>query len=89
MQLLRALQGGDQDTADALYARFMPLENLREAISLIRVLHDAISLCALADMGAQMPLLSAVPAEHRNQIQALATELLAFEKLQADPPPAP
>ena len=89
MQLLRALQRGDQNTADALYARFMPLENLREAISLIRVLHDAISLCGLADMGAQLPLLSAVPAEHRAQIEALAAALLAFEKLQPDPPLPP
>ena len=79
MQLLRALQRGDKNAADALYARFMPLENLREAVSLIRVLHDAISLCGLTDMGAQLPLLSAVPAEHREETRALASALLAFE----------
>ncbi|MEO6623466.1 MAG: dihydrodipicolinate synthase family protein, partial [Burkholderiaceae bacterium] len=89
MQLLQALQRGDHPTADALYTRFMPLENLREAISLIRVLHDAISLCGLADMGAQLPLLSAAPVEHRGLIQTLASALLSFEKLQPDPPPAP
>lgn len=80
MQLLQALKRGDQNAADVLMARFMPLENLREAISLIRVLHDAITLCGLADMGAQLPLVSAVPAEHREQIRALATALLVFEK---------
>lgn len=79
MLLLQALQRGDNDSADALYARFMPLEDLRESISLIRVLHDAISLCGLADMGAQLPLLSAVPAEHQERTRALASALLAFE----------
>ena len=54
--------------------------NLREALSLIRVLHDAITLCGLADMGAQLPLLSAVPVEHQKQIRTLATALLVFEK---------
>jgi hypothetical protein len=40
LDLLLALQRGDTATADTLYARFMPLENLRESISLIRVLQE-------------------------------------------------
>jgi hypothetical protein len=58
----------------------MPLENLRESISLIRVLHDAVTQCGVADMGPQLPLLSASPAERMGEIKALATELLAFEQ---------
>ena len=71
------------DTAawyDALDARFMPLENLRESISLIRVLHDAVSLCGVADMGAHLPLLSPSPAERHAEIRATALQLLACEE---------
>ena len=89
MQLLRALQRGDKTAAEALYAHFMPLENLREAVSLIRVLHDAISLCGLADMGAQLPLLSAVPAKHREETRALSSALLAFEAQAREAPGGP
>ena len=79
LDLLRALQRGDTATADALHAQFMPLENLREAISLIRVLHDAVSLSGVADMGPQLPLLSASPAERIGEISELAVALLSFE----------
>lgn len=80
MMLLRALKDGDTQASEALYARFLPLETLRESISLIRVLHDAVTWCGLADMGPQLPLLSGTPPEHRGQITALADALLGFEK---------
>ena len=80
MQLLRALKQGDKSRTEALMAQFMPLETLRESISLIRVLHDAVSFCGVADMGAQLPLLSGSPPEFHRQIKALADNLLAFEK---------
>jgi dihydrodipicolinate synthase/N-acetylneuraminate lyase len=83
MQLLRALQRGDGAMAEKIHARFMPLENLRESISLIRVLHDAVTLSGVADMGAQLPLLSASPAERMDEIRTLALDLLAFEQQQA------
>lgn len=80
LALLKALQRGDLSAAEALHARFMPLENLRESISLIRVLHDAVGLCGVADMGPQLPLLSASPLEHMAEIKAKAEALLAFER---------
>ena len=89
LDLLLALQRGDKATADTLYARFMPLENLRESISLIRVLHDAVTQCGVADMGPQLPLLSASPAERMGEIKALATELLAFEMQHRKQAPGP
>jgi hypothetical protein len=57
----------------------MPLETLRDNVSLIRVLHDAVSWSGLADMGAQLPLLSATPAAMRVPVEAAARSLLAFE----------
>ncbi len=80
--LLRALQRGDLSAAEHIHARFMPLENLRESISLIRVLHDAVTQSGVADMGAHLPLLSASPAEHLGEIKALASALLAYEQQQ-------
>lgn len=80
MQLLQALKQGDKRRSEALMAQFMPLETLRESVSLIRVLHDAVTFCGVADMGAQLPLLSSSPPELDAQIKALADALLAFEK---------
>ena len=80
MQLLSALKRGDLSAAESLHARFMPLENLREEVSLIRVLHDAVTLSGLADMGPQLPLLSASPPERLAEIKALAITLLAYER---------
>jgi len=77
--LLRALQGSDMASAQPLHARFLPLETLRDSVSLIRVLHDAVSLCGIADMGPQLPLLSASPAEMTGEIEATARRLLASE----------
>lgn len=85
MQLLQALKRGDMSAAEQIHARFMPLENLREAVSLIRVLHDAVSLSGVADMGAQLPLLSPSPADRIGEIRTLASALLAFERQQQQP----
>ena len=83
--LLQALQRGDLDAAQQIRARFMPLENLRESVSLIRVLHDAVTLSGVADMGAHLPLLSASPADRLGEINALASALLAYEHEQRQP----
>lgn len=79
MELLAALKTGDEAAAQRLYEGFVPLETVRERVSLIRVLHDAISWSGIADMGAQLPLLSATPAELRPEIEAIARTLLSQE----------
>ena len=76
---LEWLKAGDHARAQGLYNAFMPLETLRDNVSLIRVLHDAVSWSGLADMGAQLPLLSATPAAMRVPVEAAARSLLAFE----------
>ncbi|MGF6812079.1 4-hydroxy-tetrahydrodipicolinate synthase [Paraburkholderia sp. Clong3] len=89
MALLRAVQSGrsadsadsaDSDTAQRLHDAFMPLETLRNDISLIRVLHDAITFTGLADMGPLQPLLSSTPREHHAKIAQTARTLLALER---------
>ncbi|MFP3613120.1 dihydrodipicolinate synthase family protein [Paraburkholderia sp. SIMBA_050] len=84
--LLHAVKSGDRDTAQRLHDAFLPLETLRDDISLIRVLHDAVTFSEIADMGPILPLLSSAPPEHHAKIEHAARELLALERrfAQAD-----
>jgi len=77
--LLRAMRESRDADAQRLYDAFMPLEALRDDISLIRVLHDAVTFSGIADMGAILPLLSRTPAAHHEAVRAAVRALLAFE----------
>jgi dihydrodipicolinate synthase/N-acetylneuraminate lyase len=88
MALLQALKRQDFVAAQALYDRFMPLETLRDSVSLIRVLHDAVSWSGLADMGPQLPLLSPTPADKKADVQAAALALLEHDRRFARTPQA-
>lgn len=79
MALLKAAKTGDTPEAQRLYDAFMPLETLRDDISLIRVLHDAVTFSGVADMGPHLPLLSESPVESQAEITNAARELLAFD----------
>ena len=80
MRLLQALKNRDVSAAEALHASFMPMEDLRESVSLIRVLHDAVTLSGIADMGPHLPMLSPSPADRFGEIKALADALLALDQ---------
>lgn len=77
--LLHAVEAGRDGDAQQLYDAFLPLETLRDEISLIRVLHDAVTFSGIADMGPLLPLLSSTPAAHHAKIDAETRTLLAFE----------
>ncbi|CAG4890220.1 dihydrodipicolinate synthase family protein [Paraburkholderia saeva] len=83
MALLRAAKEDRADEAARIYEAFMPLETLRDDISLIRVLHDAVTFSKIANMGAILPLLSSTPVEHHAKIAAATEALLAFERQNA------
>jgi dihydrodipicolinate synthase/N-acetylneuraminate lyase len=80
--LLRALQRGDEATASALRERFLPLESVRDRLSQIRVMHEAVTLSGVADMGPMLPMLSNIEAEHHAEIREAA---LALKALDAHP----
>lgn len=86
MTLLQAVRTGDADTAQRLYEAFLPLETLRDEISLIRVLHDAVTLSEIVDMGPILPLLSSTPPEHHAKIDHATQVLLASERQFAQRP---
>jgi dihydrodipicolinate synthase/N-acetylneuraminate lyase len=79
MALLQAAKGGAPETAQRLYDAFLPLETLRDDISLIRVLHYAVTFSQIADMGPLLPLLSSTPREHHAKI-AVARALLEQQR---------
>ena len=79
MSFLHALKRGDEAEAKRQLEVFLPLEALRERHNAIRVLHTAVSLSGVADMGPILPLLTeADPAIH-GDIQEAARALLAAE----------
>lgn len=79
MELLAAAKAGRAEEAQRIYDAFMPLETLRDDISLIRVLHDAVTLSGIGNMGSILPLLSGTPEADLSAVELAARALLAFE----------
>ena len=77
--LRQAAARGDWAEAERLRALFEPLEDLRNAISPICVLHEAVAAAGIADTGPLLPLLDRVPVGHRAAIQTAASALAAVE----------
>jgi 4-hydroxy-tetrahydrodipicolinate synthase len=54
--LLRALQVNDVEGATAIRDAFIPLEDLRDGHSPMRILHEAVRLAGIADTGPMLPM---------------------------------
>lgn len=80
MALLAALNAKNYPLAEQIRARFIPLEDLRDGINPIRVLHDAVTLAGIADMGPLLPTLSGLEAKHRGPVETAAKALAATER---------
>ena len=85
-RLLAALKAKNWSAAEALRAAYLPLEDLRDTLSPIRVLHEAVTLAGIADMGPILPPLSNIDADHRAAIRAAAQKLLATDHALARTP---
>jgi dihydrodipicolinate synthase/N-acetylneuraminate lyase len=79
MQLLRAVQAGDIATAEKLREEFLGLENLRNEINPIRVLHRAVELAEIAATGPMLPLLGELTPEQTTAVAAAAAALKAMK----------
>ena len=80
MAILRALKNGDAAEAERLRALFLPLEDLRDTYSPLRVLHEAVRLAGIAETGPLLPFLANLSDEA--VLAAVADE--ARKLLQAD-----
>lgn len=76
MEMLRAIQTGDFQTAESIRNWFKPLEDLRNGISPIRVLHHAVAEAGIADTGPLMPFLSELADADVLQISAAVKQML-------------
>ncbi len=79
-RMLAAIRQKDWSAAEAIRQVFRPLEELRNAINPIRVLHEAVRLAGIADTGPLLPLLSNLPEAHHAEVKAAARELLAADE---------
>lgn len=86
MHVLGLLKAGDLAAADKALGAIRPLEGLRERLSPIRVLHEAVRLAGVAETGPIFPLLSNLEAEHHPTIQAALKPLLAAERALGEAP---
>lgn len=81
--ILRALTSGDGAEAARLRDAFMPLEDLRDAHSPMRVLHEAVRLAGIAETGPMLPFFHSIEEpELLAKIERAAKALAA-----ADPAP--
>ena len=77
-RIREALQAGDDATAIAARELFMPLEDLRDAHSPLRILHAAVELAGIAPTGPIGEFLSVIDdAKVLEQLGRIARELLA------------
>ncbi len=76
-RLLAAATAGRWEEAERIRAIFEPLEDLRNAISPIRVLHEAVAAAGIAATGPLLPLLDTVADADRPAIATAARALLA------------
>jgi dihydrodipicolinate synthase/N-acetylneuraminate lyase len=80
MELLRHLQAGRYKEAERVRAAYIPLEDCRDEISPIRVLHDAVTLAGIADMGPMLPLMTGLTAAERERVAPVARVLLERDR---------
>ena len=76
MEMLRAIQAGNIELAEEIRRWFLPLEDLRNEISPIRVLHHAVSEAGIAEAGPLQPFLSQLAQDQISEIGKAAKGLL-------------
>ncbi|MEI6300541.1 MAG: dihydrodipicolinate synthase family protein [Betaproteobacteria bacterium] len=79
MKLHALLKAKRYDEAAKIRQAYMPLEDCRDGMSPIRVLHDAVTLAGIADMGPMLPLLSNLSEAQREVVGPVARALRAYD----------
>lgn len=86
MEMLAAIREERWDDAEEIRSHFEPLENLRNQISPIRVLHEAVASAGIARTGPILPLLGLLDDERQDtEIATAATRLLSWERARTVP----
>jgi dihydrodipicolinate synthase/N-acetylneuraminate lyase len=80
MRLLQLLREQRWEEAETIRSQYLPLEDCRDQISPIRVLHDAVTLAGIADMGPMLPMLSVLDPKSRERVAPVARKLLEIDR---------
>ena len=83
MAMLRSIQSSDYSRAESIREDFRPLEDLRNDIHPVTVLHEVVRLAGIAETGPMLPLLEPLPEASRSSIRVAATELILKEEVFA------
>ncbi|QDT06427.1 5-dehydro-4-deoxyglucarate dehydratase [Rubripirellula lacrimiformis] len=70
MDMMHAIHAGDLETAESIRQWFSPLEDLRNEINPIRVLHHAVEQAKIAKTGPMLPMLSDLTSDQIARIAA-------------------
>ena len=73
--LLDSNGGQTRVDAETIRETFRPLEDLRNGINPIRVLHAAVALAGIAETGPLPPLLSSISADEEEAVRAAVQRL--------------
>ena len=79
-RLLALLKAKRYEEAGKVRAAYIALEDQRDALGPIRVLHDAVTLAGIADMGPMLPMISNLDASERAAVAGPAKQLLAHDR---------
>lgn len=74
--LLQAIRRNEWDQAERIQQIFMPLEALRNTLSPIRVLHEAVQSVGIATTGPLLPLLNNIEECHTEEIAEASRDLV-------------
>jgi dihydrodipicolinate synthase/N-acetylneuraminate lyase len=80
MKILALLKAKKYDEAEKIRAAYIALEDQRDARGPIRVLHDAVTLAGIADMGPMLPMISNLEVSERATVKAAALALLEHDR---------
>ena len=74
-KMLAAINNGQLDIAETIRKTFQPLENLRNEINPIRVLHEAVASTGIGMTGPALPLMSSLDPSDAVRVKKCAEEL--------------
>ena len=80
MDMLAAIKAGKYAEAEELRKQFLPLEDLRNNIQPIRVLHRAIGLAGIAEMGPLLPMLGELTSTDESAVAVAARQLVKWNQ---------
>jgi dihydrodipicolinate synthase/N-acetylneuraminate lyase len=75
MKMLHAIQAKDYNSAESMRKQFCALEDLRNGIQPIRVLHHAVAAAGIASTGPMQPMLGELTSAQAAQVAAAASAL--------------